>query len=927
MPISCITYMKIFALAYLMSLLISATFEDAILRAFLSIYLRWLERFGVTSHRDRAFHFPTHPDYGYGELRKRALWSIVSSYTSQTNDRGHPEVVRVEGLPASPASPQHSLSIGILAIIAGGCFLLLMSLFLGLYCCCIRKRGSDKMKNFATGNIEKGIVHPSNSYQDFKEKISTPIPMFEFSPPSPTWTPSLPTFSTAIQANRNHDRNHLRPIPPAPANKKAYPVHEKTQNQPERLQSSWVSTKSEQQGPSPSIRILINDEEHDTDAVIASSSPLMRRPTVKPGLTTQSSKLSAKTSLSTNGPKTSRPRNSGLGISTLNLGNGTPRIINMDDHDMQEGTARSTRSANKSNPDTSAKGNPNAKRDTWSRLSTAITRFSRSSLAYLVEDDPSDSLDGKSIESKEGNRSREKRIQMKENEVEKRRRRRTGMVGNSVTSLGPRLETANDISSKPNAAIEDFRNPLKSTDFNRNGASHTFSDGHAENREEVIAPSSSQGLPTLGSSSMESLLAYLSETSEHFSEPTQMPESGQLTRRNMSKDIGLTHPSQTPKEPSTTFRSVPSKKKVEGQKQILGTPTSPLLSLVKGINAQNIKKMGTSSYEAWLSNVPSPILKSPRNDGYRVLQQTGSSANERETRFESRKDGAGRLGRNPSLQSRRGLGLQLDSDIPSQNTQTISISNPKEVNTVSSASTQHSRRPASESRKSSASLPDAQEGLNKALAALDELARGLKSSRQTMSFGNGKDGASHLPTREPNASTSGSRPSRKSLIRVGSTIAPEDHRPGSVLPLQVKQKGRSTSIDVNAQHAAQRTSFISRTSMFQPEPDDYRKYGRQDVSRQELPSLGDHNSFEPSSNGDLEYDTHLSSSRRASGSSLGSASSSPGKGASQRLDWCRESLTPRFNHLARILEGRNDPPPPVPRLGTAISGRGKTKQA
>jgi len=33
--------------------------------------------------------------------------------------------------------------------------------------------------------------------------------------------------------------------------------------------------------------------------------------------------------------------------------------------------------------------------------------------------------------------------------------------------------------------------------------------------------------------------------------------------------------------------------------------------------------------------------------------------------------------------------------------------------------------------------------------------------------------------------------------------------------------------------------------------------------------------------------------------------------AVKRMSWCRESLTPRFNHIAKVLEG-GDYPPPLP---------------
>lgn len=197
-----------------------------------------------------------------------------------------------------------------------------------------------------------------------------------------------------------------------------------------------------------------------------------------------------------------------------------------------------------------------------------------------------------------------------------------------------------------------------------------------------------------------------------------------------------------------------------------------------------------------------------------------------------------------------------------------------------------------------------------------------------MSIGSGKDSTSSLPSRDSSASQSGSRTSRKSFAKTRAN-ASVDHRPGTVLPLQVKQKGRSTSIDVNAQNALQRTPFITRNPSSQRESGDYRKYGREDVSRQVLPPLGDDVSFEASNYAGHGFDIQMSSPRRTSVTSLSSVSSSPEKRASQRLDWCRESLTPRFNHLASILEGRSDPPPPVPRFaGSAVaSGKGKTKQA
>lgn len=448
MPISYTTYMKIFALAYLMSFLISATFEDAIIRVFLSIYLRWLEIFGNQSTPARGFRFPDGHS-NVRELRKRTTWSL--SLTSDIGISGDPEVIRVDDLPASPARPEHSLSIGILAIIAGGGFLLLMSLFFGLYCCCIRKRSLDKLQDAAARDIEKGdISYPSTFYEDFNEKSTTPtratpIPVFEFSPPSPTWTPSLPTLSSAIQARKQDDRNRLHPVPPVPTYNRTYLAHSKTPMRPNRQQTRPAPIATKPQMSSPNIKILINDEEHDTDAVIASSSPLMRRSVVKSSSTTQASDVQTRTSRAPGDEKNKYPRNSGLGISTLNFASETPRITKATDHDRLEDTTRSTSTVRgvALNSDAVTKGGASgqsSKRDTWSRLSSAFSRLSRSSLAYLADDDSAPCENqprnhvGEPIETKAAPQPQDIRTKDSDAELEKRRRRRTGMVGKSLGS-------------------------------------------------------------------------------------------------------------------------------------------------------------------------------------------------------------------------------------------------------------------------------------------------------------------------------------------------------------------------------------------------------------------------------------------------------------------------------------------------------------
>lgn len=187
-------------------------------------------------------------------------------------------------------------------------------------------------------------------------------------------------------------------------------------------------------------------------------------------------------------------------------------------------------------------------------------------------------------------------------------------------------------------------------------------DSHADFKQEMsLSQSIAEGLPTLGSSSMDSLLAYLSDTTEAMQAPYDDPP----LRINDSKDSSTMRSRQTPNGGSSTSRNTAMKKRLDEPNQALSTPTSPLLNLVKSISSQGVKKIGTSSYEAWLSNVPSPILKSPRNNGYQKLQQTRADVSERDmvgdVGKESQVDQPKREG---PFQNRKGLGLQLESITP-----------------------------------------------------------------------------------------------------------------------------------------------------------------------------------------------------------------------------------------------------------------------
>ncbi len=123
---------------------------------------------------------------------------------------------------------------------------------------------------------------------------------------------------------------------------------------------------------------------------------------------------------------------------------------------------------------------------------------------------------------------------------------------------------------------------VKDNDFRVLSVGHVKPNVSSTSRPET----DTQGLPTLGSLSMDSLLAYLSETRE----PVQ-PQDEPSLRFPDSKDATVTRSARhSPKVQSNTSRNFAAKNRFEGPKEILSTPASPLLTLVKNISSQGTKE-------------------------------------------------------------------------------------------------------------------------------------------------------------------------------------------------------------------------------------------------------------------------------------------------------------------------------------------------
>lgn len=98
----------------------------------------------------------------------------------------------------------HVLPGLLLALITGGVFLLLSAVSIALYCCA-RLRNKEYSVKTSTqividesfDGLDMGKERPR--HQESSTTTSTPLPIFEFSPPSPTWKPALPSFTAASQ--------------------------------------------------------------------------------------------------------------------------------------------------------------------------------------------------------------------------------------------------------------------------------------------------------------------------------------------------------------------------------------------------------------------------------------------------------------------------------------------------------------------------------------------------------------------------------------------------------------------------------------------------------------------------------------------------------------------------------------------------------
>lgn len=106
---------------------------------------------------------------------------------------------------SSTAGGAGLLSTPLLAAIAGGTMILLTGTSIVLYCCVRRaKRPSKRMPKAILRVISPLAAHEK------RQQVTSPPPVFDFSPPSPHWKPAPPSIALIMQKNV-HDFRSIAP--------------------------------------------------------------------------------------------------------------------------------------------------------------------------------------------------------------------------------------------------------------------------------------------------------------------------------------------------------------------------------------------------------------------------------------------------------------------------------------------------------------------------------------------------------------------------------------------------------------------------------------------------------------------------------------------------------------------------------------------